>query len=72
MAQIKTFEELEIGDIFLTEDINGGAVKLTVKEKFDDDRLILVHEINGFDLSLEEFYVVGHKENKNGKPNQSN
>lgn len=59
MTELKSFDELEIGDVFLTEWIDGSPIKLTVEIKTDDG-LVIPKELGGLDFFLEEFYVVGH------------
>ena len=60
MAQVKTFEELQIGDIFITNWIDGTIIKLTVQEK-TQYRLVIPEKLGGIDISLEEFFVIGNK-----------
>lgn len=62
MAELKRFDELEIGDIFLTEWIDGSPIKLTVERKTDDG-LVIPQELGGMDVCMDEFYVVGHISN---------
>lgn len=57
MGILKTFEELQVGDVFLTEWIDGNPIKLTVERKTDDG-LVIPKELGGFDVSMDEFYVV--------------
>lgn len=63
MAEVKSFDELQPGDVFLTEDWNGNPIKLTVEEKTDCG-LVIPEELGGIDISLDEFYVVGKKQNQ--------
>lgn len=56
MAIVKSYDELNIGDQFLTEDWNDNPIKLTVSEKIDG--LVLTEELGGIDISLEQFYVT--------------
>jgi hypothetical protein len=62
MAAFVSFEELEIGDQFLTEWIDGTPIKLTVKEKTEDGE-VLVEETD-LDISLDHFYVVDNVKTK--------
>lgn len=59
MPELKDYDELEIGDQFLTEDWNGKPVKLTVERKDGGEVLCLE---NGLDIDLlDGYYVVGKK-----------
>lgn len=58
MAELKDYYELEVGDQFLTLDINGNPAKFTVSGKEDGDVLL---EETGFDIYLEDgYYVIGN------------
>ncbi|MCH8490223.1 MAG: hypothetical protein LAT81_09895 [Oceanicaulis sp.] len=57
MTEVKSFDELQVGDIFLTEWIDGKPIKLTVAEKTECGLVIPV-ELGGVDVSLDKYVVV--------------